>query len=146
GAPRDARTDPAAFAAFARDHPIGLRRRRREHVRLVLGADFDRRALRVAAELPQGGLAWLMDADGAAVAAAGRGACADAVAALGGADPLALLAFGACARRGVAGEPEALRACAAGAPVAGFYGLGEIARARGVTAFHNQALAVLAVA
>jgi hypothetical protein len=34
---------------------------------------------------------------------------------------------------------------ACGAPVAGFYTYGEIARTRGVTGFHNQTLVVLAV-
>ena len=37
------------------------------------------------------------------------------------------------------------RACG-GAPVAGFYTYGEIARTRGISGFHNQTLVVLAVA
>jgi hypothetical protein len=35
---------------------------------------------------------------------------------------------------------------AGGAPVAGFYTYGEIARTRGISGFHNQTLVVLAVA
>ncbi|HEU4656873.1 MAG TPA: FIST N-terminal domain-containing protein, partial [Capillimicrobium sp.] len=99
-APEDVRDDPAAFARFALDRPVGLRRKAgEERVRLVVGADFTRRTVRTAAEVPQGGLAWLMTGDAAATRVAGERACADAVAALGGAAPLGLLAFGAAARR-----------------------------------------------
>jgi hypothetical protein len=34
---------------------------------------------------------------------------------------------------------------ASGAPVAGFYTYGEIARTRGISGFHNQTLVVLAL-
>jgi hypothetical protein len=55
------------------------------------------------------------------------------------------------ARRGVLGdhgiraEVERLAASAAGAPVAGFYTYGEIARTRGMRGFHNQTLVVLSI-
>jgi hypothetical protein len=144
--PAPACDEPGAFARFAHGRPLGLRRRAgEEHVRLVVGADFEQRTLRTAAEVPQGGLAWLMDHDAEDAGAAGEQACDDALAHLGGAAPLGLVAFGAAGRRGLAGEPAALAARAGGAPLAGFYGYGEIARARGVTGFHNQALAILAV-
>ncbi len=62
-----------------------------------------------------------------------------------------MLVFDCIARRGVLGDhgigPEVRRVAghAAGAPVAGFYTYGEIARTHGVTGFHNQTLVVLAV-
>jgi hypothetical protein len=63
-----------------------------------------------------------------------------------------MLAFDCIARRGVLGEERVqtevgrLAALAAGAPVAGFYTYGEIARTRGIRGFHNQTLVVLAIA
>jgi hypothetical protein len=64
--------------------------------------------------------------------------------------PLGVLAFDCIARRGVLGEEgvqtEVGRiADVTGAPVAGFYTYGEIARTRGVAGFHNQTLVVLAL-
>jgi hypothetical protein len=62
-----------------------------------------------------------------------------------------LIAFDCIARRGVLGDEgighEVSRVAehASGAPVAGFYTYGEIARTRGVSGFHNQTLVVLAV-
>jgi hypothetical protein len=128
--------DAAGFARFADAHPLGVRLRAEEqHVRLVLGADLVRRSLRTTAELPQGGLAWLMVRDGHAVARAARAAAGDAVARLDGHPPLALLAFG---------ELQTLPDV--DAPLAGLSGAGEIARARGANGFHNYTHAVLAIA
>jgi hypothetical protein len=62
-----------------------------------------------------------------------------------------MLAFDCVARKGVLGdgglgsEIERIAARAGGAPVAGFYTYGEIARTSGVSGFHNQTLVVLAV-
>jgi hypothetical protein len=60
--------------------------------------------------------------------------------------------IGCIARRSVLGE-EGIQAetgrlarIASGAPVAGFYPYGEIARTRGVRGFHNQAPVVLSIA
>lgn len=146
-APQAARQDPEAFARFAHHRPLGLRRGEGEdQVRLVLGADFAQRTLRTAAEVPEGGLAWLMDHDPGRAAAAGEEACVAALAELGGVAPIGMLAFGSAARRSLEREPATVARHAGGAPVAGFYGYGEIARQRGVTGFHNHALAVLAVA
>ena len=70
---------------------------------------------------------------------------------LEGATPLGVLAFDCIARRSVLGDEIACEvarigdACG-GAPVAGFYTYGEIARTRGISGFHNQTLVVLAVA
>jgi hypothetical protein len=151
-APEDAREDPEAFVLFAATHPLGLARRRgEEHVRFVAGADFDRRTLACIAEVPHGALAWFMEGDDESVLAATDAACADALVPLGERPPLALLAFDCIARRSVLGdagikrEIERVAQHSSGAPVAGFYTYGEIARTHGISGFHNQTLVVLAV-
>jgi hypothetical protein len=78
-------------------------------------------------------------------------ACAAALAGLDGGPLLGLLTFDCAARRGVLGdegivrEVERVSGHAGGAPVAGFYSYGEIARTAGVAGFHNQTIVVLAV-
>jgi len=150
-APPEAATDPAAFARFAMTHPLGLSRRSGEEVRFIAGADFDDRSLQCIAQVPQGGLAWIMDGEDESVLAATDGACADALAQLSGDDAKGVLAFDCIARRGVLGdegiqrEVEHIIAGVRGAPVAGFYSYGEIARTKGTGGFHNQTLVVLAV-
>jgi hypothetical protein len=152
-APADARTDAAAFTRFALTHPLGLDRRRgEEQVRFIGEANFDDRSLGCIAEVPQGGLAWFMEGDDDSVLAATDAACSDALAPLDGQPPLGLIAFDCIARRGVLGdtgvsrEVDQIAEGAGGAPVAGFYTYGEIARTRGISGFHNQTLVVLAVA
>ncbi|HTT87458.1 MAG TPA: FIST N-terminal domain-containing protein, partial [Acidimicrobiales bacterium] len=151
-APPEAATDPAAFTRFALTHPLGLQRRSGEEVRFIAGADFDDRSLICVAHVPQGGLTWFMEGDRDSVLAATDGACADAVGQLAGSAPVGLLAFDCIARRGVLGdggiqeEVGRIARHAGGAPVAGFYTYGEIARTRGTGGFHNQTLVVLAVA
>lgn len=150
-APREAWTDGAEFTRFAQTHPLGLSRRSgEEHVRFVAGADFERRALVCIAEVPQGGLAWIMEGDATSVLDATDAACVEALAALGGRAPIGILAFDCIARKGVLGvgvgdEVARVAVHAGAAPVAGFYTYGEIARTRGVSGFHNQTLVVLAV-
>jgi hypothetical protein len=151
-APAAAREDAAAFTRFALTHPLGLSRRSgEEHVRFIGEADFSERALVCIAEVPQAGMAWFMEGDDDSVLAATDEACADALQPLGDLPPRGLLAFDCIARRGVLGdegiktEIERVATHAGGAPVAGFYTYGEIARTRGVSGFHNQTLVVLAV-
>ena len=152
GAPAEARSDPAAFTEFAANHPLGLGRRSGEdHVRFVGNADFEDRSLGCVADVPQGGIAFFMEGDAGSVLNATDEACAGALAGLHGAPALGVLAFDCIARRRVLGEDgivdEVARIGAAcGAPVAGFYTYGEIARVRGVNGFHNQTLVVLALA
>lgn len=153
GVPAEAHGDAEAFTRFALTHPIGMARGRGEHqVRFIGGCDFERRSLQCIAEVPEGATAWLMEGDEASVMDATDGACADALEPLGGAPPLGLLAFDCIARRAVLGEGgittevDRITDRADGAPVAGFYTYGEIARTRGVSGFHNQTLVVLAVA
>ena len=150
-APEPAWTDPAAFTRFALTHPLGISRRRGEHVRFVAEADFDDRSLGCVAHVPRGGLAWFMEGDADSVLTATDTACAAALAPLGGRPPVGLLAFDCIARRGVlesgglSRETARIAASAGGAPVAGFYTYGEIARTTGTGGFHNQTLVVLAV-
>ncbi len=150
-APEDVRTDPAAFTRFALTHPLGLMRRSGEsQVRFVAEADFSDRSIGCIAEVPQGGMAWFMEGDEGSVLAATDAACSDALEGLG-APPIGLIAFDCIARRGVLGEGgikteiDRIATHASGAPVAGFYTYGEIARTRGISGFHNQTLVVLAV-
>ncbi|HVE45275.1 MAG TPA: FIST N-terminal domain-containing protein [Acidimicrobiales bacterium] len=150
-APAEAGTDHAAFTRFALTHPLGLSRRSGEEVRFVADANFEDRSIGCIAEVPQGGLAWMMEGDDDSVLAATDVACNDALAALGGDPPLGLVAFDCIARRGVLGdeginrEVDRIATHAGGAPVAGFYTYGEIARTRGMSGFHNQTLVVLAL-
>ncbi|MDX6632153.1 MAG: hypothetical protein QOG09_411 [Solirubrobacterales bacterium] len=151
-APPEAHTDPAAFTFFAQTHPLGLARRSGEEaVRFVGEADFADRSLGCIAEVPQGGLTWFMEGDDNSVLDATDAACNDALGGLEGRNPLGLLAFDCIARRGVLGdegvkaEIDRIAATAGGAPVAGFYTYGEIARTQGVSGFHNQTLVVLAM-
>lgn len=151
-APADARSDPEAFTRFALTHPLGLSRRSgEEHVRFIGEADFEDRSLGCIAEVPQGGLVWIMEGDEESVLQATDRACSDALSTLGDRPPLGMLAFDCIARRGVLGEYgikteiDRVSQLGAGAPVAGFYTYGEIARVHGLSGFHNQTLVVLAV-
>ncbi|MDA0185749.1 FIST C-terminal domain-containing protein [Solirubrobacter phytolaccae] len=152
-APAEVWDDPAAFTLFALSHPLGLGRRSGEdHVRFVGGANFEDRSLGCIAEVPQGGIAFFMEGDSESVLTATDGACAGALAALDGAPALGVLAFDCIARRsvlgaaGIADEVSRIGAACGGAPVAGFYTYGEIARTRGISGFHNQTLVVMALA
>ena len=141
-----------SFPRLALTHPFGLSRPSgEEQVRFIGGADFADRSLGCIAEVPQGGLVWIMEGDADSVLAATDAACRDSLAALGSHPPLGLLAFDCIARRGVLGdrgihaEIRRLAAIAGAAPVAGFYTYGEIARTRGMRGFHNQTLVVLSM-
>jgi hypothetical protein len=150
-APPQARSDPAAFTRFALTHPLGVSRRSGEEVRFVGEANFQDRSLGCIAEVPQGGLTWFMEGDEGSVLEATDSACDDALRQLGGWPPAGILAFDCIARRGVLGEEGIRREIqrvaqqAGGAPVAGFYTYGEIARTHGISGFHNQTLVVLAM-
>jgi hypothetical protein len=114
-------------------------------------ADWEDRSLGCTAEVPQGGLAWFLRGDSESVLRSTATACKDAVAALDGRPPIGIVAFDCIGRRGVLGdagieaEVSLMRERADGAPVAGFYTYGEIARKRGVNAVHSQTLVVLAL-
>ena len=153
GAAEPARSNAGAFIRLAMTHPLGLSRHTgEEQVRYIGGADFADRSLSCIAEVPQGGLVWVMGGDAESVLRATDAACGDSLAALEGHPPLGMLAFDCIGRRGVLGdrgiqaEVDRLAANGGGAPVAGFYTYGEIARTRGMRGFHNQTLVVLSIA
>jgi len=153
GAPPEVGTDPREFTRWARTHPLGLGRRRNGHepVRCVGEADFERRSISCTAEVPAGGLAWFMHGDAESVLRSTSKACRDAVGALGGSPPLAIVAFDCIGRRGVLGderiaeEVASIRDCAGDAPIAGLYTYGEIARLKGVNALHSQTFVAMAI-
>ena len=146
-------SDQEWLARLALEHPLGLMRASGEdHVRFITGGDFAERTLSCVAEVPNGALVWIMEGDAQSVLAATDAACHGSLAALDGRSPLGMIAFDCIARRGVLGsagirtEIDRIAALASGAPIAGFYTYGEIARTRGLHGFHNQTLVVLAVA
>ena len=152
GAPEAEQRSLDDFTAFALTHPLGLSRRSGEEVRFIAGANLEDRSLNCIAAVPQGALVWMMEGDDESVLAATDSACSEALDGLAGGSPLGVIAFDCIARRGVLGdagidrEVERIASLAGGAPVAGFYTYGEIARTRGVNGFHNQTLVVLALA
>jgi len=151
GVTEPAQPDQGRLARLALTHPLGMSRSNGEdQVRFIGGGDFAERSLSCIAEVPQGALVWIMEGDAGSVLEATDAACGDSLAALGGRPPLGLIAFDCIARRAVLGEKGiqseiARLAAMAGAPVAGFYTYGEIARTRGVRGFHNQTLVLLSI-
>jgi len=116
----------------------------------VATADFEQRTITCFAEVPQGGQCSIMHGDQRSVLDAVEQAMGDAMAPLGGVAPAAVMVFDCIARKGVLGggvteEVHRIAAMADGAPVAGFYTYGEIARVTGSGGFHNQTLVVLAI-
>ena len=152
-APKEARSDPAEFTRWARTHPLGLGRRPsgQEPVRCVNEAGFEDRSLGCTTAVPEGGMTWFMHGDADSILRSAEGSCRDALDALDGRPAIGIVAFDCIGRRGVLGESgireEVERIEATGdAPVCGFYTYGEIARRRGVNAFHSQTLVSLAFA
>jgi len=152
GASEPAHPDQEGLARLALTHPLGLSRPNGEDkVRFIRGGDFAQRSLSCIAEVPQGALVWIMEGDARSVLEATDAACGESLAALSGRSPLGMIAFDCIARRAVLGdggtrsEIGRIAAMASGAPVAGFYTYGEIARTRGARGFHNQTLVVLSV-
>lgn len=144
--------DHERLTRLALTHPLGLSRPAgEEQVRFIGGGDFEERSLVCIAAVPQGALVWIMEGDTSSVLDATDAACRDSLAALDGRAPLGVLAFDCIARRSVLGEGRLpaeiaqLTSSAGGAPVAGFYTYGEIARIRGIRGFHNQTLVVLSI-
>jgi hypothetical protein len=152
GLPDLAASSAEDLTRIALTHPLGLGRRAvEEQVRFIGGGDFTERSLTCIAEVPQGALVWLMEGDDASVLDATDAACHDSLLALDGRPAVGVLVFDCIARRGVLGqegiktEIDRVAASAGGAPVAGFYTYGEIARTRGMSGFHNQTLVVLSI-
>ncbi|MEI6031700.1 MAG: FIST N-terminal domain-containing protein [Synechococcaceae cyanobacterium ELA739] len=151
-APEDVRQDPELFASWATTRPLGIRRRDRIEIRYVSGGDFVGRRLLTIAEVPQGGLAFLMEGDSHSVLEATHMACQMACEGLHGAPLRGMLLFDCVARRSVLQEEriqeeiQRINAVRGDLPVGGFYTYGEIARTKGAGGFHNQTLVALALA
>ncbi|MFN2557059.1 MAG: FIST signal transduction protein, partial [Nitriliruptorales bacterium] len=118
-----ARSSEEGLTRLALTHPFGLiGHSGEEQVRFIGGADFAERSLSCIAEVPQGGLVWIMEGDAESVLAATDTACDDSLAALEGRPPLGMLVFDCIARRGVLGdegierEIDRLATIAGGAP------------------------------
>ena len=135
--------DRDALIEAARAHPLGLTRRAgEEQVRTIVDVDFGDGSVLFLGEVPEGGLAWVME--GGDDVAAAEAACAEALAPLGGAAPRGLLVFESVLRAGV--PDDVIARYAGGAPVARGGTVGQVARMRGLVGFHNQAFAALAIA
>ena len=153
GAPPEAYTDAAAFTEFALPRPLGVQRRSGVEARnLSTEVDIAGRSIGGGMALDHGGLTWAMTGDQESILAATDAACQDALDGLGGRRPVGLFTFSCAALRavlndeGIQRESEHLAKWAAEVPYAGFYTYGEIARTHGIDGFHNQTLALLALA
>ena len=120
-------------------------------MRFILRADFDERALVLTEEIPYGTMIWFSVGDADTILSATEEACHLALEGLGGRRPLGLIAFDCVSRKcalgaeGTAREVALIENQAPETPLAGFYTYGEIARTRGINAYHNQTLVVLAL-
>jgi hypothetical protein len=152
GAPAQAYTDKDAFDEYTRSRPIGIQRRSGDELRHARYVGHPDGRLRSSGEVPEGSLIWVMEGDPQSTLEAVAEACRAAVDRLAGAPPLGLVAFDCISRSRVLGpegtrqEVERMLKEAQGAPIAGCYTWGEIARTRGTSGYHNQTLVVLAVA
>ncbi|OLB65617.1 MAG: hypothetical protein AUI10_06040 [Actinobacteria bacterium 13_2_20CM_2_72_6] len=151
-APPEVYHDPAAFSRWTLTRPLGVQRRSGVAAKNIShDVDFDGRTIGGGTEIVQGALLWATEGDAGSILDAVEVACEQAVAALGDHPPVGLLTLSCMGCRAVLGTDgiaqEAVRIAgrARGAPFAGFYTLGEIARTRGVDGFHNQTLVVLAL-
>jgi hypothetical protein len=151
-APPEAYTDAEAFTRFALPRPLGVQRRSGlEAHNVSTEVDLEGRSIGGGSAIDHGGLTWAMAGDEASLLGAVDDACQDALAGLEGRAPLGMLTLSCAALRAVLGEEgiqregARLEKWADGAPFAGFYTYGEIARIRGIDGFHNQTLVVLAL-
>jgi hypothetical protein len=153
GAPPEAYTDEEAFKEFALPRPLGVQRRSGVEARnLSTEIDLEGRSIGGGSTIDHGGLTWAMTGDEESILAATDDACQAAIDGLNGEPPAGMLTFSCAALRAVLGddgiqrEGDRIGKWANGVPFAGFYTYGEIARTRGIDGFHNQTLAVLAIA
>jgi hypothetical protein len=153
GADPETNVHSPEFRDMAFIYPLGLSRRSGVDIRVIYGADPDKRSIAGAAEVPQGALVWVMDADYEALLTGAKQSVTEAVEGLGGAAPLGLLAFDCGGRKaklgseGTGAEVAAIRDALGGdVPFAGFYTTSEIARVRGALGLHQLTLVTLALA
>lgn len=152
-APRAVRDDREAVLALSRTHPLGVTRRSGEaQVRAPVGVDLEDRSLSFLAQVAPGAMVSLLRGGSRTALAATDRACADALAALGGAPAGGLLAFSCPDRCAVLGTEGTRRAwervlrSVPGLPVGGFATRGQIARTHGLAGLHQHALVAVAFA
>jgi len=145
-------TAEAFFKERGQLQPLGLSRRNGEDIRVIHSGDDDERSVWGTAEMTQGALVWIMQADRHDLLNGAAQSCADALSHLDGLAPLGALAFNCAGRRagliegGLDEELAILRKGLRDAPFAGFYTTGEIARVRGASGMHHLTLVTLALA
>ena len=150
----DLARDPDAIRELAMTHPLGLYRdpidSDRAEIRFLNDADVDSGSLGCIAEVPEGGLVWIMTGDRDTVIDGAAQAYRDAVGGLR-TEPVGALAFDCVARKLVLDSDLPLPASGGlpatfgDLPVAGFYTHGEFARLSGSRGFHNQTMVILAL-
>jgi len=151
GAPAAAYTDADAFIEFAMTRPLGVQRRGGVEARnMSTVIDMAGRSISGGCAIDYGSLVWALVGDADSILEATDSACSDALSGLGDHDLVGMLTFSCAALRPILGddgtrkEVDHYAKWADGAPFAGFYTFGEIARVRGIDGFHNQTLAMLA--
>lgn len=151
GEDRSVADDHDKFHNSAYYHPLGLSRRDGEDIRVVHSADASDGSLTCLANVPQGALTWLMEADSESLIKAAGESCTQAVDMLDGDPPIGLLTFDCGARKvmlgydGVQREVTQMLRVVNGTPVGGFYTYGEIARTQGSRGMHHLTVATLAL-
>lgn len=151
-APAEIRENPEAFFRFAHTRPIGIARRNRTDIRYVYSADYEKRTLTAFAEVPQGGMAYLMEGSCNTVLEASAEVCALAEQSLDGHPARGFMVLECVARKSLLDQAGLLNASLRlptvqeGISVGGFYTYGEIARTEGAGGLHNQTVVALAVA
>jgi hypothetical protein len=143
--------DPAAFRQAAFAVPLGLSRRTGEDIRVIHAGDTGDGSIACLADVPQGALAWPMETDHEALIEGAAESCRDALAMLGGAPALGLVAFDCGARAAKLG-PDGLRREVAriaevlgDTPFGGLYTYGEFARTQGSRGMHHLTCVTLAI-
>jgi hypothetical protein len=151
GADRSLAADPDTFRRVAFTSPLGMSRRSGEDIRVIHSGDTGDGSLLCLADVPQGALAWLMETDTESLVAGAKESVAQAVAALGAANPIGLLTFDCGARKvmlggeGMRQELSAMTGVIGEVPFGGFYTYGEIARTSGARGMHHLTLVTLAI-
>ncbi len=144
--------DGRGLRRFPMPWPLGLSRRSGEDIRTIYGFDPADGSLACLADIPPGALAWRLEADVDDLVRGAEEAVTEAIALLGGREPLGVLLFDCGIRQALLGpegtrrEVEQLALSTGAAPFAGFYTYGEIARTRGSRGLHHLTMVALALA
>lgn len=149
-APAEAFVDSSTLQNYSLKHPLGLPRPGSDEVRAVLRADYENRTL-FCGDVPQGSLIWHLEGSAQSILLGTEEAFDVAIEDLHGVPAVGYIAFDCAARRNVLGdeglvaENASLTRRAGGAPIAGFYTYGEVARRTGSRGVHSATLVLLAL-